>query len=116
MDFLFRCFYNLASKQQPSYTRLATAHTALWLWLAFFVIGLYSGLLKQVGTAYVPRITGSVYVGLCGIAAGGSVLYFIRHPRSYWASYRGDTGKARVGYALLGVLSYCLLAFLSSFW
>ena len=115
MDFLFRCFYNLASKQQPPNLRLATAHSALWLWLGFFIIGLYSVLLERAGTAYVPRITGVVYVALCGVAAGRSVLYFTRHPRSYWDSYQGDTGKVRVSYALLGVLAYCLLAFLSSF-
>jgi fatty acid desaturase len=115
MDFLFRCFYNLASKQQPLYPRLATAHCALCLWLLIFIIVLYSFLLKQAGPAYLPRITDLVYVGLCGIAAGVSMLYFTRHPRSYWASYQGNTGKVRVSYALLGVLSFCLLAFISSF-
>ncbi|MCR5890295.1 hypothetical protein LRS06_22245 [Hymenobacter sp. J193] len=115
MDFLFRCFYNLASKQQSPYLRLVTAHGGLWLWLHFAIVGLYLVLLQQVGPAYVPRMTGLVYMGLSGIAAGATVLYFRRHPRSYWSAYQGDVGTVRAGYALLGMLSYGLLPFLFSF-
>ena len=114
MDFLFRCFYNLASKRQPSYGRIASAHSGLWLFLCFCIIGLYSLMIKILGNEYLPHISGFVYIILCGMAAGGSALYFTRHPSGYWDSYQGNTGGKRASYALLGVLSYCLLALLCS--
>ncbi|MBO2007883.1 hypothetical protein [Hymenobacter negativus] len=114
LDTLFRCYYNLASKGQPPYSRIATAHTGLWLFLAFFIIGLYALLMKLFDNEYLPPISRLLYVVLCGTAAGASVLYYTRHPASYWDAYQGDKGNRRVFYALLGVFSYGFLAFLSS--
>jgi hypothetical protein len=111
-DLLFRCFYNLVSRQQPSYLRAISAHVGLWLFFSLSVIGCYSLLGKLVGSDYLTPISGFIYAGLCAITVCGSVRYYTHHPPTYWESYQGDTGSVRVSYALLCVLSFVLLGFL----
>lgn len=115
VDLLFRCFYNLASAQQPTYARLASAHAGLGLLFCFALLEFYSLLLKQQGVGgHLPLISGIVFIIICCTALCGSLLYFTQHPRSYWTVYRGDGGKVRLYYALGGVSAYFLLAFLGA--
>jgi hypothetical protein len=115
VDLLFRCFYNLASAQQPPYARLASAHVGLGLLFCFALLEFYSLLLKhqRVG-GYLAVSAGMTFIIICGTAACGSIFYFAQHPRSYWNIYRGDSGKARLYYALGGVSAYFLLTFLGA--
>jgi uncharacterized oligopeptide transporter (OPT) family protein len=112
LDLLYRCFYNLVSKKQPSYMRAISAHVGLWVFFSFSVIGCYSLLRKLIGSSYLPPISGFVYAGLCVIAACISLSYYTRHPPTYWESYQGDNGNVRVSYALLCVVFFVLLGFL----
>jgi uncharacterized oligopeptide transporter (OPT) family protein len=112
LDLLYRCFYNLVSRQQPSYVRAISAHVGLWLFLSFSIIGCYSLLRKLIGSSHLPIISGFAYAGLCFITACISIGYYTQQPPTYWDSYQGDTGSVRVSYALLCVLSFGLLGFL----
>jgi hypothetical protein len=112
-DFLYRCFYNLVSKRQPPPLRAVSAHAALWLFSLLATFSCCSLLSKVLPTSNLLPTLGFVFAGFCGsIVIVCLIRYFTRHSTSYDDSYQGDTGRVRVGYALLGVLFFVLLGFL----
>lgn len=114
MDFLFRCFHNLAHKETSPEGTIITAFAGLCIFLGFFNFGVYCFLTKYLGTKYLSASTGFLALMIVVMGAGGSLLYYTRRPSSYWKSYQGNTGGKRVVYALLGVLSFVLLFYVGS--
>jgi hypothetical protein len=110
--FLYRCFYNLVSKRQPPPLRAVSAQAALWLFALLASFSCCSLLSKALAARSLLPIPDFVFAGFCGLSGWLSVRYFTRHAPRYDASYQGDTGRVRVGYALLGVLFFVLLGLL----